>query len=113
MHEYSITESLLSLALEKAGEAGAGKITRINLVVGELSGVASECVKFYFDYISKNTLADGAELAFEMKPTTLRCRDCDKVFSPPDHRWTCPGCGKENVEIVVGRECHMSSIEVE
>ena len=60
MHEYSITESILSLALEKAKEADAVRITQINLVIGELSGVVAECVQFYFDHISKNTTADGA-----------------------------------------------------
>ncbi len=92
MHEASITESLLSLALEKANEAKAGKITRINLVVGELSGVVGDCVQFYFDFLSKNTIASGASLSFETKPTTLRCRQCEKVFSPGDHDWACPDC---------------------
>jgi hydrogenase nickel incorporation protein HypA/HybF len=113
MHEYSITESMLSLALEKANEAKAAKITRINLVVGELSGVVGDCVQFYFDAISKNTIADGAVLSFETKPISLHCRQCDKVFSPGDHDWSCPECHEAGVEIVSGRECYMESIEVE
>jgi len=113
MHEASITESLLSLALEKASEAKAGKITRINLVVGELAGVVSECVQFYFDAISKNTLADGAVLSFETKPTRIRCRKCEKEFTPVNHDWSCPDCHEIGVEIVSGRECYMESIEVE
>ena len=113
MHEASITESLLSLALEKASEAKAGKITRINLVVGELAGVVSECVQFYFDAISRNTLADGAVLSFETKPTRIRCRNCEKEFTPVNHDWACPDCHEISVEIVSGRECYMESIEVE
>jgi hydrogenase nickel incorporation protein HypA/HybF len=113
MHEASITESLLSLALEKANEAKAGKINRINLVVGELSGVVGDCVQFYFDFLSKNTIASGASLCFESKPTTLRCRRCEKVFSPSDHDWSCPECREADIEIVSGRECYMESIEVE
>lgn len=113
MHEFSITESMLSLALEKAGEAKASRITRINLVVGELSGVVSECVQFYFDFLSKKTIASGAELAFEMKPTQVRCRKCDAVFTPSDHDWSCPECHEAGIEIVSGRECYMESIEVE
>ena len=67
MHEYSITESVLNLALEKAREANASRITRISLVVGDLSGVVSDCVQFYFDFISKDTIASGAKLDFETK----------------------------------------------
>ncbi|MFA5310036.1 MAG: hydrogenase maturation nickel metallochaperone HypA [Dehalococcoidales bacterium] len=113
MHEASITDSLLSLALEKAREAKAQKITRINLVFGELSGVVGECVKFYFDVISKDTAADGAELAWETRPARIRCRKCDKEFTPIDQDWTCPDCHEISLEIVSGRECYMESIEVE
>ena len=103
----------MSLALEKAGEAKAKKITRINLVFGELSGVVGECVQFYFDVISKNTLADGAVLSFEMKPIRIRCRNCEKEFTPVNHNWACPDCHEISMEIVSGRECYMESIEVE
>ena len=112
MHEYSITESVLTIALEKANEANAGKITRINLVVGELSGVVSECVQFYFDFISKDTIAAGAELSFEMKPTRIRCHKCQTEFSPNNSNWSCPDCQEVGIEIISGRECYMESIEV-
>jgi hydrogenase maturation factor len=37
VHELAITQSVLQLALEHAGRAGARRITRINLVIGELA----------------------------------------------------------------------------
>jgi hydrogenase nickel incorporation protein HypA/HybF len=113
MHEASITESMLSLAVEKAEEAKATKIASINLIVGELSGVVPDCVQFYFDVMSKNTIADGAKLNFETKPTQIRCRKCDIIFTPADHKWICPQCNETSVEIASGRECYMESIEVE
>jgi len=113
MHELSITESVLNLALEKAREANVAKITRINLVTGELSGVVAECIQFYFDIISKDTVADGAELSIRVTPTMLHCDKCDKDFSPTDGRWTCPTCNEIALDIVSGRECYMESLEVE
>jgi hydrogenase nickel incorporation protein HypA/HybF len=113
MHEFSITESLLDLALQKAGEAEARKITRINLVLGDMSGVVGECVQFYFDALSRDTIAAGAQLAFESRPTKLRCHKCQSVFEPRDHDWTCPGCREMAIDIVSGRECYMDSIEVD
>ena len=113
MHEYSITESVLSLALEKAGEAKASKITRINLITGELSGVVDDCVQFHFDFLSKDTIAAGASLSFVRKPTRLRCRHCEAVFPPRNLDWSCPDCHEAGIEIISGRECYMESIEVE
>ena len=113
MHEASISESILSLALDKAQKAGAQKITRVNLVLGELSGVVGECLQMYFEVLSQKTIADGAVLSFETKPATLKCRKCANVFLPADHNWACPDCRESNVEIISGRECYMESIEVD
>ncbi len=112
MHELSITQSILSIALEKANEIKSGKITRINVTLGELSGVVDECVKFYFDFLSKDTIASGASLGFEKPPVQLRCRNCGNVFSKNDD-WTCPDCREQKIEVVSGRECYVNSIEVE
>jgi hydrogenase nickel incorporation protein HypA/HybF len=113
MHEASITESVLSLALDKAQEAGARKVTRINLVLGELSGVVSECVRMYFEALAQDTIANGAVLAVTAKPVVLKCRKCGREYTPPGDSWDCPGCKEAGAEIIAGRECYMESIEVE
>ena len=113
MHEFSITQSILSIALEKANEAKATKITKINLIIGELSGVVDESVEFCFDFLSKDTIAAEASLSFERTPTKLRCRNCTIVFSPDNRDWVCPDCQEQKIEIISGRECQIESIEVE
>jgi hydrogenase nickel incorporation protein HypA/HybF len=113
MHELSITESILSIALEKAEEAKAIRISRINLVIGELSGIVDECMEFYFGFLSKDTIASQATLSFRHPPTQLRCQNCSTIFSPNNHNWTCPNCQKREAEIVSGRDLYIESIEVE
>ncbi|MFH1169860.1 MAG: hydrogenase maturation nickel metallochaperone HypA [Chloroflexota bacterium] len=113
MHEFGITQDILAIALEKAGEAKASRITRINLVLGELSGIADECVSFYFELISKDTIASGADLVIERRPFQLRCPNCSEAFAPAGFDWSCPRCHEPKTEAVSGRECHMHSIEVE
>ena len=112
MHELSITQNILSIALEKADAAKAKQISKINLVIGELSGVVDDCVEFYFGFLSKDTIAAQASLSFRHPPTSLRCRNCDNLFTPEDIDWTCPNCRKQEIEIVSGRELYMESIEV-
>ena len=113
MHELSITQSILFIALEQAKTAQTNKINKINLTIGELTGVVDECVQFYFDIISKDTIASEASLSFDRPPTRLRCRNCSATFSPDNLSWNCPNCREQTVEIVSGRECYVESIEVQ
>jgi hydrogenase nickel incorporation protein HypA/HybF len=113
MHELGVTENIINIALAKAGEAQAHKVIKISLVVGELSGFVADCIQFYFDTLSKDTIAQGAALHFETVPAQLRCRDCSAVFRPQDTLWCCPKCGSQSVEIFKGRELYIESVEVE
>ena len=113
MHELAITQSMLDLVLEQAKKAEAKEVERVNLVVGEMTGVVDECVQFYFTLLSKGTIAEGAALSFKMVPATARCRGCDKSFQPKEFDWACPHCGNHSVEIIAGRELFVESIEVE
>ena len=113
MHELGVTENIVNIALSKAGEAQANKVIKINLVVGELSGFVPDCIQFYFDFLSKDTIAQGAVLHSESVLTELRCRDCSTTFRPQDTLWTCPECAGQSVEIFKGRELYIESMEVE
>jgi hydrogenase nickel incorporation protein HypA/HybF len=113
MHELSIVESLLALALKNANKAKASKILKINVVVGELSGVVDESLSLYFNFLSKDTIAAQANLVFTHKPAQLRCRNCDTIFSPEKLDYHCPNCKEQNVEMVGGNELYLESLEVE
>ena len=113
MHELGITENIINIALAKAGDEQAGKIIKINLVIGEMSGFVPDCIQFYFDSLSKDTIAQGAVLHFESVPAQLRCRNCSAIFQPEDTLWACPKCRGRSIEISKGRELYIESMEVE
>jgi hydrogenase nickel incorporation protein HypA/HybF len=113
MHEQGIVESLLTLALEKAEKADARKIVRIDLVVGDYTGVVEDAVNFYFGFLSKDTIAAGAKINYAHVPGQLRCRDCDILFPLQKHEYHCPKCEGRRVEIVGGRELYIENMEVE
>ena len=113
MHEFSITQNILSIALEKAREAKASKITMITITIGELSGIVDESVQFYFDFLRRDTIAAEAALSFNRTPFQARCRTCGRVFSPDGAAWACPACQSQQIEITSGRECYVESIEVD
>lgn len=113
VHELAVTQSVLDIALEKAKEAHATRVTGINLVIGEMSSVVDDCVQFYFDFLSQDSIASGATLSFERIPAKLRCRQCGHSFTPDEPPWSCPTCHQWDVEILAGQELYIDSIEVE
>ena len=111
MHELPITENILQIALRHAGDAR--RITRINLVIGDLSAVIGESVQFYWDIISRGTVAEGATLHFERIRACFHCKDCENDFEPDGRKFECPRCGSAQVNLIAGREFQLESIEVE
>ena len=113
MHELPITENILEIALRHAEQAGAGCVTDIYLVIGQLASVVDESVKFYWDIISAGTIAEGARLHFDRRPAELICHDCTSTYQPAEGELACPACGSRNVRVISGEEFHMEAIEVE
>lgn len=113
MHELAITQSMLDVVLEQAAEAGAKEVRKINVVIGEMTGIVEQCVQFYFKFLGKGTIAEGATLSFTRVPTTARCRSCDRHFEVEEFAWACPHCGDNDIELTAGKELFVESIEVE
>ena len=113
MHELAVTESLLEIALRHAREAGAERITRLNVVIGELSSIVDESVQFYWDMVSEGTIAEGAELHFERVEGTLHCLECGHTFPLRAADFVCPECGASQVTAAGGDEFRLDSIEIE
>ncbi|HKI85623.1 MAG TPA: hydrogenase maturation nickel metallochaperone HypA [Thermoanaerobaculia bacterium] len=78
MHEYSLVQSLIELAEHQARDHGASRIDRLEVAIGELSGVETELLARAYDTFRDRTLCSGAEL----------------VIHPVAARWACPGCGR-------------------
>jgi hydrogenase nickel incorporation protein HypA/HybF len=108
MHELAIAEGILDIAVT---ETGGRRIVAIDVVVGELSSVSEEAVRFGFEELSKGTTAEDAALTFTRIQALLRCRECSREFRLED-RGACPECGKRNSDTVSGRECYVASVEV-
>jgi hydrogenase nickel incorporation protein HypA/HybF len=114
MHELPVTEGILNVALEAARQNGARRIVAIDLVIGQLAGIVDDSVQFYFDILSKDTIAEGAVLRFRREPATATCADCGHQFpvSAPLEA-VCPACHGIRLHISGGREFFVESIEVE
>ena len=113
MHELGITEQLLSLTLRHAEQAGATRVTRLNLVVGEFSSVVDDSLQFYWGMLAEGTIAAGAELCFRRIPGKLTCDACGVEFLFSEYEGRCPHCGGPHARLSDGDQFNLESIEVE
>jgi hydrogenase nickel incorporation protein HypA/HybF len=113
MHELAVTQNVLEIALRHARQAGAGRITRIHLVVGQLSSIVDDSVAFYWDFVARGTPAEGAALAFRRLEARFTCQACGNAFPAQGDRWYCPACGGEQVSVTAGQEFYVEAIEVD
>jgi len=114
MHELPITEEILKIALNHGEKNGAKKIVRIHLSIGELTDLLDEWVQRYFDYLSKDSIADGAELIIDRVPIRVLCDECDEAFEVDKKTmdFACPVCGEKSARLLSGREFTVKSIEI-
>jgi hydrogenase nickel incorporation protein HypA/HybF len=113
MHELAVTESIVEIACRHALLAGADRVVRIKLVIGDLSSIVDDSVQFYFDFVSQNTTASGATLVFDRVPVRLLCEGCGNRWCPTGSDWECPACRQRRASVTAGREFFVESIEVE
>jgi hydrogenase nickel incorporation protein HypA/HybF len=109
MHEASLMQSALDLAIDAARRAGAERISRIGLCIGAASGVVPEALALAFEVLRQGTPAAGAELSIETRPARYRCPTCSTEFL----EWgECPRCGELGTELIGGTELELSTVEV-
>jgi len=115
MHELQITERILEVVLKHAGPQDVTRIVRIHLRIGALSDLEDEWIQHYFDYLSRGTVAENAQLAITRAPAVVRCHSCSCSFEVRREeigRAQCPECGETSLELVAGREYMIENMEV-
>jgi hydrogenase nickel incorporation protein HypA/HybF len=75
MHELAITESVVEAVTERIA---SGRITRVVLEIGRLSGVVPDSVRFCFEVCAAGTRLEGAELDIvELGGRELRLKEVE------------------------------------
>jgi hydrogenase nickel incorporation protein HypA/HybF len=113
VHELSLAQSIVDIVQSAASANGRGRVMTVGVRVGELSGVVVDSLTFCFSAITAGTPLEGAVLRVDHVPVRAECRECRAVCKVEDLVFLCPSCGSGNLEIIAGRELHVSEIEVE
>lgn len=113
MHELTITQSILHIALEAAQEQKASRIRVIYLSIGPFSGIVPECIQMYLDVLAKGTCAQGAKIEAKVLPLRVYCNDCGQESEITREHIQCPICGGLNLKRLSGRELMVERLEVD
>jgi Zn finger protein HypA/HybF involved in hydrogenase expression len=109
MHEFSRTQSLLDLALEKSNSK---RIKRVNLLIGPFSEEREETIRFYWRDLAKGSPGEGAEIQFEHAPVEMKCFDCSSTFFDEEGS-LCKFCFGNHLQWLDHEDVTLKSIEVE
>ncbi len=110
MHELSLSGAVLNTVVKHAGER---RVIVVSLRVGRLRQVVPDTLEFYFEFVARGTVCEGARLEQEIVEATLRCDACESAWEIERPAFRCPTCGGAEVAVASGNEFEVESIEVE
>ncbi len=110
MHELSLSSAIVNTV---AKHAAGRKVTVVNLRVGRLRQVVPDTLDFYFQFVARDSVCDGARLEQEVVPARLLCRACEHQWDIEIPAFRCPQCAGSDVAVASGDEFEVESIEVE
>lgn len=116
MHELGIMTGVMDTVVESARQAGATRVLKVSLAVGEMTEAIEDALVFAFEALGEQreyALCAEAELEIAMIKPKSRCLECGAEYEHDRFHMLCPHCGSFATELVAGRELHIDSIEVD
>lgn len=109
MHELGIVRNIVAIV----DDAAKGRrVRRVNIEVGELSGVMTDAIAFCFEAVARGTLLEGAALQIKKIEGRARCDACG-VECAIQTLFTPCSCGSRRLTRLQGEELNVKSMELE
>jgi hydrogenase nickel incorporation protein HypA/HybF len=89
-----------------------GRVIGLDLIIGRMSGVHVDSIRFGFEMLSPGTLVEGAELRIQEPKAILRCHACQTNQDIEQIVLECPTCGSRDIAIEGGQQLILQSIEL-
>ena len=114
MHELSIMTGVVDAVRQSAEQAGATKLLKISLSVGEMTEAIQDALEFAFEVLQEtDPFLQGAQLEIHMIRPKSICLECGAEFEHDRYDMFCPECDSFATELIAGRELQIDSIEVD
>lgn len=114
MHELGIMTGVMDAVTKSAHDAGADKVLKVTLSVGEMTECIQDALEFAFEALTEDEpFVRDAELTINMIKPKSRCLECGAEFEHDRFHMFCPECDSFATELLAGRELQIDSIEVD
>lgn len=111
MHELSLVEKLLEQVARHALVQTGAVVHRIEVRIGEASGVEADLFASAFAQLRAGTVCAGAELEIRRVAAQWRCCRCERELARGEVL-CCEHCGTP-AQLVAGNELMLDRIELE
>ncbi|MEY4768542.1 MAG: hydrogenase maturation nickel metallochaperone HypA [Pseudomonadota bacterium] len=112
MHELSLCEHILQTLQQQAQIQSYSQVKKVCLTIGTLAYVEIEAMRFCFEVVMKNTLAEQAILEIIEIQAQAWCKNCQQFISVNSFYDSCPYCAAIHLEIVEGCDMKIQYLEV-
>lgn len=113
MHETGIAQSILDIAIKTALEKSAKRINNVAVKVGKMSAIDEASLRFAFDALKAETIAENATFEYIDVPLTGKCEDCGYESEMEGYFMLCPKCSSGRVTILSGNELEIAYIDID
>lgn len=113
MHEMSLCHSILQIVQDEARAKGFTRVREVCLEIGELAAVEPDALRFGFDVVTRDSLADGARLRIERVPGRAWCMPCAMEVPLARRGDACPRCGSWQLQVLAGDAMRIKELEVD
>lgn len=99
--------------LETALKNHLAKVTRVNIIFGQMIQIVPDIFECAFRETVKNSVAKNAELDIEIVKVKMKCVNCGNIFRVQENLFACSICASTDLLIISGKELFIKSIEGE
>lgn len=116
MHEMALMSRAMDIVLAQAEKVGATRVTSVYMTIGDGRDVVEDLLTGVFAYLSRDTVAEGADLIVRRTPYMVRCNRCGRVYHinvRDRSTFPCPSCRFDHdFSLVSGLEFRIERIGV-
>jgi len=109
----ALANSVLQIVEDTARRHGAHRVSAVRLEIGRLSHVESEALRFSFDVVTRDSLAEGARLEIMATAGMAWCMRCSDSIALDRLGDPCPRCGSYQLQVTGGDDMRVRDIEIQ